>query len=149
MNDADFAHDHAVLPPLEQLYGEETQYEIDLEAMLAVAFDPATPAPEGELIPDAGVGEVDLAEFADDATSPSDPAPVDAAEVAGDTWGAAEEEDLEDPLSGLEDELDPSSPDHGVGLGDLEDNSRDLFETDPSHHGEAGGSGYGDDIQGL
>ncbi|QFQ01932.1 hypothetical protein CUROG_02715 [Corynebacterium urogenitale] len=82
MNDADFAHDHAVLPPLEQLYGEETQYEIDLKAMPAVAFDPATPAPEGELIPDAGVGEVDLAEFADDATSPSDPGPVDAAECA-------------------------------------------------------------------
>ena len=57
--------------------------------------------PEGELIPDAGVGEVDLAEFADDATSPSDADPVDAAEVAGDTWDAAEEEDLEDPLSGL------------------------------------------------
>lgn len=82
MNDADFAHDHAVLPPLEQLYGEETQYEIDLKAMPAVAFDPATPAPEGELIPDAETGEVELAEFADDATSPSDPGLVDAAECA-------------------------------------------------------------------
>lgn len=59
---AEFADDAApqdapVLPPLEQLYGDDAlPSDIDLEAMISVATDPETPAPEGDLIPDMDSG---------------------------------------------------------------------------------------------
>ncbi|QGU01401.1 hypothetical protein CKALI_02560 [Corynebacterium kalinowskii] len=55
--------DTAVLPPLEQLYGEDAlPSDFDLEAMLAIATDPETPAPEGDLVPeteDSGFEDAD------------------------------------------------------------------------------------------
>lgn len=149
MNDADFANDQAILPPLGQLYGEDAHHEIDLAAMLEVAFDPATPAPEGDLIPEASPEEVDLGDFDDDATSQSDAALVEDAKVDGDAWDSADEGEVLDPLSVLDDELDPASAGAGRDLGDLDEGSHDPFADGAGHHDEVGGFGHDDDIHGL
>lgn len=46
--------EHHILPPVSEMYGADaTPDDLDLEALLAVATSPDTPAPEGDLIPDS------------------------------------------------------------------------------------------------
>lgn len=119
---ADTEADAPILPPLEELFGNEAQDLDDLfNSMLDVAVDPNTEMPEGDLIPDLdsfpeegaeapsadeASHEVDLADLddsgslVDDATSAED-LPSDASGDDVDT-GAAEHEDLDD-LSDLAD----------------------------------------------
>lgn len=103
MNDATASNDTAILPPLEKVFGAEASAaDIDLAAMLEVAFDPATPAPEGDLIPDPASDQVDLGDFAEDSPGQDEP------------WAAEDdgEEDLatdmdgSDVLGGTEPSLD-------------------------------------------
>lgn len=69
-NDIDLAADFAdsypdtpVLPPLEELYGSDAlPADVDLDAMIAIATDPNTPAVDEDLIPHPAD---DLAQFAD------------------------------------------------------------------------------------
>ncbi|MEJ5928687.1 hypothetical protein WG915_08675 [Corynebacterium sp. H128] len=62
-NDIDLAADFAddppevespILPPLTELYGDEAlPADLDFDAMIATAVDPATPPPAGDLIPES------------------------------------------------------------------------------------------------
>lgn len=146
---ADTEADAPILPPLEELFGNEAQDLDDLfNAMLDVAVDPNTEMPEGDLIPDldsfpeegaedlsedVASHEVDLADLddsgalVDDATSAED-LPSDASGDDVDT-GAAEHEDLDD-LGGSDD------------LSEIADPAADL--TDPA----ADATGYGEDDYG-
>lgn len=152
---ADTQADAPILPPLEELFGNEAQDLDDLfNSMLDVAVDPNTEMPEGELIPDLdsfpeenaeapsadeASHEVDLADLDDsgsltgDATSAED-LPTDASGDAADT-GVAEHEDL-DELEGSDD------------LNDLADPAADLAApaADVADYGEDDyGHDYGDD----
>ena len=122
---ADTEADAPILPPLEELFGNEAQDLDDLfNSMLDVAVDPNTEMPEGDLIPDLdsfpeesaetpsadeASHEVDLADLddsgslVDDVTSAED-LPTDASGDAVDT-GAEEHEDLDD----LNDLADPAA----------------------------------------
>lgn len=146
---ADTEADAPILPPLEELFGNEAQDLDDLfNAMLDVAVDPNTEMPEGDLIPDldsfpeegaedlsedVASHEVDLADLddsgalVDDATSAED-LPSDASGDDVDA-GAAEHEDLDD-LGGSDD------------LSEIADPAADL--TDPA----ADATGYGEDDYG-
>lgn len=148
---ADTEADAPILPPLEELFGNEAQDLDDLfNAMLDVAVDPNTEMPEGDLIPDldsfpeegaedlsedVASHEVDLADLddsgalVDDATSAED-LPSDASGDDVDT-GAAEHEDLDD-------------------LSDLEDPTADLADpvTDPVADPAADVTDYGEDDYG-
>ncbi|WP_034984613.1 hypothetical protein [Corynebacterium jeikeium] len=148
---ADTEADAPILPPLEELFGNEAQDLDDLfNAMLDVAVDPNTEMPEGDLIPDLdsfpeegaegpsadeASHEVDLADLddsdslVDDATSAED-LPSDASGDDVDT-GAAEHEDLDD-------------------LSDLEDPTADLADpvTDPVADPAADVTDYGEDDYG-
>lgn len=148
---ADTEADAPILPPLEELFGNEAQDLDDLfNAMLDVAVDPNTEMPEGDLIPDLdsfpeegaegpsadeASHEVDLADLddsgalVDDATSAED-LPSDASGDDVDT-GAAEHEDLDD-------------------LSDLEDPTAELADpvTDPVADPAADVTDYGEDDYG-
>ncbi|MGJ4139238.1 hypothetical protein [Corynebacterium evansiae] len=148
---ADTKADAPILPPLEELFGNEAQDLDDLfNAMLDVAVDPNTEMPEGDLIPDLdsfpeegaegpsadeASHEVDLADLddsgalVDDATSAED-LPSDASGDDVDT-GAAEHEDLDD-------------------LSDLEDPTAELADpvTDPVADPAADVTDYGEDDYG-
>ncbi|AKK03858.1 hypothetical protein [Corynebacterium epidermidicanis] len=72
---ADFSEDSPVLPALTEVYGADSVPEdLDFDAMLAVATDPDTPAPEGDLVPELGSYDSDYA---------SDPLTDDLPDLAG------------------------------------------------------------------
>lgn len=77
MSEFESAPDSAVLPPLEEVFGEDAVADVDLAAMLEIAFDPSTPDPDGDLVPDDGEvsSDVSLEDFADDATTDPSEAP--------------------------------------------------------------------------
>ncbi len=158
---ADTEADAPILPPLEELFGNEAQDLDDLfNSMLDVAVDPNTEMPEGDLIPDLdsfpeegaeapsadeASHEVDLADLddsgslVDDATSAED-LPSDASGDDVDT-GAAEHEDLDDlggsdDLSDLADLVTDSAVDPAV---DPAADVTDYGEDDYGHD-------YGDDL---
>lgn len=93
-NVEDNVEDTAVLPPLEAVYGEDAHSNIDLEEMLAVAFDPATPDPGSELVPDGSEEPVDLGDLSD-----ADD------EVFGSADGEAASDDTADGAFGADDYL--------------------------------------------
>lgn len=146
---ADTEADAPILPPLEELFGNEAQDLDDLfNSMLDVAVDPNTEMPEGDLIPDLdsfpeesaedpsadeASHEVDLADLddsgslSDDATSAED-LPSDTSGETADT-GAAEHEDLDD-------------------LNDLADPAADPA-TDPATDPAADINGYGEEDYGY
>lgn len=160
---ADTEADAPILPPLEELFGNEAQDLDDLfNAMLDVAVDPNTEMPEGDLIPDLdsfpeeraedlsedeASHEVDLADLddsgalADDATSAED-LPSDASGEDVDT-GAAEHEDLDD-LGGSDDLSEIADP-----AADLTDPAADVTGYGEDDYGNDYGDDHPDDLTDL
>lgn len=155
--------DAPILPPLEELFGNEAQDLDDLfNAMLGVAVDPNTEMPEGDLIPDldsfpeegaedlsedVASHEVDLADLddsgalVDDATSAED-LPSDASGDDVDT-GAAEHEDLDD-LGGSDDLSEIADP-----AADLTDPAADATGYVEDDYGNDYGDDHPDDLTDL
>lgn len=160
---ADTEADAPILPPLEELFGNEAQDLDDLfNAMLDVAVDPNTEMPEGDLIPeldsfpeegaedlseDVASHEVDLADLddsgalVDDATSAED-LPSDASGDDVDT-GAAEHEDLDD-LGGSDDLSEIADP-----AADLTDPAADVTGYGEDDYGNDYGDDHPDDLTDL
>lgn len=160
---ADTEADAPILPPLEELFGNEAQDLDDLfNAMLDVAVDPNTEMPEGDLIPDldsfpeegaedlsedVASHEVDLADLddsgalVDDATSAED-LPSDASGDDVDT-GAAEHEDLDD-LGGSDDLSEIADP-----AADLTDPAADATGYVEDDYGNDYGDDHPDDLTDL
>lgn len=160
---ADTEADAPILPPLEELFGNEAQDLDDLfNAMLDVAVDPNTEMPEGDLIPDLdsfpeegaedlsedeASHEVDLADLddsgalADDATSAED-LPSDASGDDVDT-GTAEHEDLDD-LGGSDDLSEIADP-----AADLTDPAADVTGYGEDDYGNDYGDDHPDDLTDL
>ena len=160
---ADTEADAPILPPLEELFGNEAQDLDDLfNAMLDVAVDPNTEMPEGDLIPDldsfpeegaedlsedAASHEVDLADLddsgalVDDASSAED-LPSDASGDDVDT-GAAEHEDLDD-LGGSDDLSEIADP-----AADLTDPAADVTGYGEDDYGNDYGDDHPDDLTDL
>lgn len=162
---ADTEADAPILPPLEELFGNEAQDLDDLfNEMLDVAVDPNTEMPEGDLIPDLdsfpeegaedpsadeASHEVDLADLddagslVDDATSAED-LPSDASGDDVDT-GAAEHEDLDD-LSGLE---DPTADLADPVTDPVADPAADVTDYGEDNYGHDYGDDHPDDLTDL
>lgn len=160
---ADTEADAPILPPLEELFGNEAQDLDDLfNAMLDVAVDPNTEMPEGDLIPDLdsfpeegaegpsadeASHEVDLADLddsdslVDDATS-AEELPSDASGDDADT-GTAEHEDL-DNLGGSDDLSEIADP-----AADLTDPAADVTGYGEDDYGNDYGDDHPDDLTDL
>lgn len=98
----------SVLPLLEAAFGADTlPADLDLNRLINVALDPATPAPEGDLIPEpAPEFEQPEPEVSLD--------PEDAPQIADDLGAPAE--DYSDPNSQAEDFIDLGDQDPEVEL---------------------------------
>lgn len=160
---ADTEADAPILPPLEELFGNEAQDLDDLfNSMLDVAMDPNTEMPEGDLIPDLdsfpeegaedpsedeASHEVDLADLddsgslVDDATS-ADDLTSDASGDDVDT-GAAEHEDLDD-LGGSDDLSELTDP-----AAELSDPAADVTGYGEDDYGHDYGDDHPDDLTDL
>ena len=122
------------LPPFSSLFAESAPSEDALARMLDIAVDPATPEPDGDLVPDSDSlvpyeeeGDIDLADFDESSLDDGAQAPL-----PSDDAGAADDADEIDwPEPDQPDEFADSSADSGdLGSDDLDQFGSDDFGSD-------------------
>lgn len=116
---ADEPSDGNVLPPVQEVYPEDADVaDIDLDGMLAVAVDPATPPVDEELLPEDSTVAADTADAAnadvDDASLHAEEDFFSGESPAEDVTSDYGENMSADDLTGHEDDTDYLNPEAGV-----------------------------------
>ena len=121
----------SILPPFNELFSEAVPSDADLQRMLDIAFDPSTPDPGTDLIPDAAGDVVDLDDLADvtdsdasdvseldDPDEPDSPTDLHDAFETPESTSSGDLDDffLDEPDLGIPDSLDGLDDDPLAGL---------------------------------
>ncbi|MCQ4623199.1 hypothetical protein [Corynebacterium sp. CCUG 70398] len=119
------------LPPFSSLFAESAPSEDALARMLDIAVDPATPEPDGDLVPDSDSlvpyeeeGDIDLADFDESSLDDGAQAPL-----PSDAGAADDADEIDWPEPDQPEEFADSSADSGdLGSDDLDQFGSDDFD---------------------